>query len=84
MLSIREIAKQQGITEGAIRKKAKREGWTKDLSARVQETVRADLVRGEVRPQQGSNQSERQIVDTLPHTQMGKLVRGRLDHGGDA
>jgi long-chain acyl-CoA synthetase len=25
-----------------------------------------------------------EVVDTLPHTQMGKLVRGRLDHGGGA
>ena len=74
VLTNREIATQNGITEGAIRKKAKREGWRKNLSARVQEKVRADLVRAEVRPPAGSNQSERQIVDEAA-AQVVTLVR---------
>jgi hypothetical protein len=44
--SLREIAEPFEITEGAIRKRAKRDGWTKDLSAKIK--ARADdLVRKE-------------------------------------
>lgn len=45
------IARTYGITEGAIRKRAKAEGWTKDLNAQVKATA-DDLVRKrEVRAQ---------------------------------
>ena len=51
--SLREIAEDQGITEGAIRKRAKRDEWTRDLTAKVRmradELVRKELVRTEVR-----------------------------------
>jgi len=40
-LSVREIARQHGCSESAIRKAAKRCGWTRDLAARVREGVRA-------------------------------------------
>jgi hypothetical protein len=45
ILSIREVAKQHGLTEGAVRKRAKQKGWARDLSSRVREKVRTDLVR---------------------------------------
>lgn len=48
-LSVREIARQHSITEGAIRKKSKAEGWQQDLTAKVRERVRTELVRSEVR-----------------------------------
>ncbi len=47
LLSLYEIGRQCGVTEGGIRKKAKLQGWERDLSARVAEKVRADLVRTE-------------------------------------
>lgn len=34
--SLREIAAEHGITEGAIRKRAKRDGWERDLTSRIQ------------------------------------------------
>lgn len=37
ILSLREIAARQGITEGAIRKKAKRLGWPRDLRRKIQQ-----------------------------------------------
>lgn len=37
ILSLREIAARQGITEGAIRKKAKRLGWPRDLQRKIQQ-----------------------------------------------
>ena len=46
VLSLREIAGAHGLTEGAIRKRAKRDEWTRDLAGKVQAKA-ADLVRKE-------------------------------------
>ncbi|KPM64032.1 hypothetical protein HB4184_10490 [Pseudomonas putida] len=35
LLSVREIAAAQGITHGAINKRAKRDGWVRDLKAKI-------------------------------------------------
>lgn len=49
-LSVREIARQHEITEGAIRKRAKAECWERgDLAEKVSQRVKNELVRGEVR-----------------------------------
>lgn len=48
-LSIREIAARNGISEGAIRKRAKRDGWKRDLTAKVSKAARDASVRAEVR-----------------------------------
>lgn len=64
VLSIREIAAQHGISEGAIRKRAKAEGWERDLGDKVAAKVRNELVRTEVRtkaPMSAGTQKE--IVD---------------------
>jgi hypothetical protein len=63
VLSIREIAASQGITEGAIRKRAKRDDWSRDLKAKIQ--ARADdLVRKqEVRNAVRANVDERTVVE---------------------
>lgn len=37
LLSVREIAAAQGISHVAIAKRAKRDGWTRDLSKRIQD-----------------------------------------------
>ena len=36
VLSLREIAAEHDLTEAAIRKRAKRDGWSRDLSAKIQ------------------------------------------------
>lgn len=54
-LSIRTIAERQGVSDTAIRKKAKALGWVRDLSDQVRKEVRSKLVRGEVRNDQGAN-----------------------------
>ena len=54
-LSIRTIAERQGVSDTAIRKKAKAFGWARDLSDQVRKEVRSKLVRGEVRNDQGAN-----------------------------
>ena len=49
-LSVREIARQHGFkSDNAVRKRAKAEGWERDLTEQVREAVRSRLVRSEVR-----------------------------------
>ena len=44
--SVSAIARDHDITEGAIRKRAKRDGWQRDLSNSVRSAVKSKLVRG--------------------------------------
>lgn len=80
-LSLREIASEHGITEGAIRKKAKAEGWERDLSGKVKAKadalVRKEQVRSEVRA--GSAETEKQVVEVEAQVQ----ARIRLSHRSD-
>lgn len=48
LLSVREIAASQGITHGAINKRAKRDGWERDLNARIQAKADALVSKREV------------------------------------
>jgi hypothetical protein len=63
--SLRELAGEHGLTDGAIRKRAKRDGWVRDLSEKIQqrseELVRTQLVRSEVRAEQRA--TERQVIE---------------------
>jgi hypothetical protein len=58
MLSLREIAAQHGLSDTAIRKRAKRDGWARDLTAKVRERVRSQLVRIET-----ETANENELVD---------------------
>lgn len=64
--SLREIATDHKITEGAIRKRAKRDFWDRNLTAKVQARadalVRKELVRTEVR-QDNANATEKQTIE---------------------
>jgi hypothetical protein len=63
-LSIRTIAERNGISDTAIRKKAKASGWARDLSEQVRKQVRNKLVRGEVREEQCANpERDAEIVE---------------------
>lgn len=57
--SNRVLAVKYGCTEGAIRKKAKAEGWEKDLTAKVQAATKAKLAQrvSEVKVKQDGTQS---------------------------
>ena len=70
ILSIRMIAKSHGITDTAIRKRAKSDGWERDLSDKVRSEVRNQLVRGPVR----SKKPEREIIEEHAATQV-SIVR---------
>lgn len=65
LLSLREIAKEAGCTEGAIRKRAKKDGWERDLTKKIQqradELVRKQTVR--VPSTQLTPATEQQVVE---------------------
>lgn len=58
-LSVREIGRRYSVTDGAIRQRAKREKWPRDLSDQVREEVRSELLRSELR-----SESSREAVRT--------------------
>lgn len=81
VMSLREIASQHGISEGAIRKRAKRDDWSRDLNAKVKERA-DDLVRkAEVRKQVRSEQalSERVLIEATAEV----IASVRMEHRGD-
>lgn len=81
VLSLREIATQHGITEGAIRKRAKRDTWTRDLSekikSRADDLVRKDAVRST--GTQITPAAERQVIEANAEA----IVSVRLSHRHD-
>lgn len=81
VLSLREIASQHGISDTAIRKRAKKEEWTRDLAAKVKakadDLVRKREVRAKVRSE---NQiSERELVEATAEA----IANIRMEHRGD-
>lgn len=58
-LSVAEIGRQHGISHTAINKRAKRDGWTRDLASKVRREVSARLVSEEV-----SNANAKEAVET--------------------
>ena len=65
LMSIREIAKQHSISDKAIRNKAKDKAWERDLTAKVQEGVRAALVRAESAPADTEQEIINEQVDIV-------------------
>lgn len=76
-LSLREIGAEYGCSDTAIRKKAKKEDWERDLSSKIESKVRAKLVRTEVRNE--SNVSERELVEANAQA----ILDIRLAHRSD-
>lgn len=79
--SLREIAGEHGISEGAIRKRAKRDGWTRDLADKIQQRaedlVRTQAVRTEVRSEQRA--TERQVIEANAEA----VAKVKVAHRGD-
>lgn len=78
ILTLREMATAGGVTEGAIRKRAKRDDWTRDLSAKIKakadDLVRKHEVRKEVRSDAAV--SERLVIDAGAEA----ILRVKLGH----
>ncbi|RZL90871.1 MAG: hypothetical protein EOP82_14350, partial [Variovorax sp.] len=79
--TLRQMAEEHSLTEGAIRKRAKRDDWTRDLSERIQAKaealVRKDAVRNEVRTE--SRITEKELIEANAQA----LVHVRLSHRRD-
>lgn len=81
--TLREIANEHGITEGAIRKRAKRDDWKRDLAAKVrakaQDLVRKEQVRKEVRGNEAYQASERETIEVEAQVQARIELAHRTD-----
>lgn len=76
-LSVREIAKQHGVSHEAIRKRAKAHGWARDLSAKVRKEVATQLVATQVATV--SPATERAVVEETA----GEIVKLIREHRTD-
>ncbi|HFT5239552.1 TPA: hypothetical protein ACGTP8_000285 [Yersinia enterocolitica] len=81
LMSLREIASQHNISEGAIRKRAKRDDWSRDLAAKVKERaddlVRKEEVRKQVRTE--TTLTERVLIEASAEV----IASVRMEHRGD-
>ncbi len=81
VLSLREIAAANGITHGAINKRAKRDGWCRDLAAKIKakadELVSKQAVSTAVSAAKAV--SERQIIEANAE----RIAQVRGEHRGD-
>ena len=75
------IANEYSVTEGAIRKRAKKESWVKDLKAQIKakadSLVRAQAVRDTVRSTNAI--SEKEIIEVNAQMQANIIVAHRQD-----
>jgi len=69
LLSVREIAGRHKISHTAINKKAKKNGWQRDLSAKVKKAVSTKLVSGSVSTSVG----EQEVIERAA-TEAAKVV----------
>lgn len=79
--SLREIGQEYGVTEGGIRARARKNGWDRDLSAKVaaraETLVRKEAVRSELRSTQVAN--ERALVEASAEALKDVLLGHRAD-----
>lgn len=80
-LSIRAIASAHGVTDTAIRKKAKAEGWQRSLANKVREAVREKLVRtdGSQDGSQSLRASDSEIVENAALRGLAVVTSHRKD-----
>lgn len=80
--SLRDIGSEFGVSEGAIRKRVKAEGWERDLSARIEaraeSLVRKSEVRAEVR-KEANLANEREIIEANAQVIADAVLNQRKD-----
>lgn len=81
VLSIREIASQHSITHTAINKRAKKEGWERDLKAKIKAKADALVSKREVSTEVSTKQveTEREIIESNAEA----IANVRMAHRGD-
>jgi hypothetical protein len=81
VLSVREIAAAHGVSHTAIGKRAGKEGWTRDLEARIRAKADALVAKREVAKEVATEkaETERQLVDANAEV----IANVRLTHRVD-
>lgn len=79
--TLRQIAEDQGITHGAINKRAKRDGWTRDLAAKIQQKANDLVSRATVSSavSKEARIAEQEVVEANAHA----VATVRLSHRRD-
>jgi hypothetical protein len=80
VMSLREMASLHGVAHSAIDKRAKRDGWTRDLKARIQAKAQ-ELVNRQVVNRSENMYTEVQIVDSNATVVAGVQINQRKDIG---
>lgn len=80
-LSVRAIAESNDLTEGAVRKRAKKEGWSRDLAGQVKTAARDKLVRKAVRTvgTQESVRTDAEIIEEASDQAASVVLAHRVD-----
>lgn len=80
-LSVRELAGKYGISHQAISKRARKDGWERDLKAKVQAKADALVAKREVAKQVATESaiSERQLIEATAEV----IATVRMEHRGD-
>ena len=76
--SLRNIGAEFGVSEGAIRKRAKKEEWPRDLSEQIKEKA-ADKVRKESVRNGTQGATENEVVEACSTQMADKLISHRQD-----
>lgn len=81
LLSVREIASQQGVTHTAINKRAKRDVWERDLKAKIKAKADSLVSKREVSRLVSTEKavSERQLIEASAEV----IANVRMEHRGD-
>ncbi len=79
--SLRVLAAEYGISHGAINKRARRDGWSRDLSARIAERTREMVSRAAVSAEDTavSRAAERTVVEANATLQADIILAHRTD-----
>lgn len=81
LLSIREIASQHGITHGAINKRAKRDGWERDLNAKIKAKADALVSKREVSRVVSTEAATNERILIEANAEV--IANVRMEHRGD-
>jgi predicted DNA-binding protein YlxM (UPF0122 family) len=81
LLSVREIASQYEVSHTAINKRAKRDGWERDLKAKIKAKADALVSKREVSTKVSTERAatERQLIEANAEV----IANVRMEHRGD-
>lgn len=79
--TLRQMAEEQGITHGAINKRAKRDKWTRDLSSKIRAKAEEKVSRTAVSKEVSRKKlvTENDVVEANATMQANKLIEQRHD-----